>query len=97
MGKTAAASFLFFPRIMDKAETSISIEKNNIIKLLLVSRMFFPIFMAAGIAGNKNFLDKKTPKIEGNPNINNILKSTNFCFKREMTPAMLLKPTTHKE
>jgi hypothetical protein len=82
---------------MDKAEASINNAKNNMIKLLLVTRILFPKCMTAGIAGNKNFLAKKTPKIEGKPNITNILKSTNFCFNRDTTPAMLLNPTMHKE
>jgi hypothetical protein len=53
--------------------------------------------MSSGIAGNKNFLELKTPIIEGMPKIKMVLKSTNFCFILEITPAILLSPTMAKE
>jgi hypothetical protein len=53
--------------------------------------------MSSGIAGNKNFLELKTPIMEGIPKIKMVLKSTNFCFNLEMTPAILLSPTIAKE
>ena len=71
--------------------------KNNIIKLLLVSIKCGPQFICSGIAGNKYFLELKTPMIEGMPKMKMVLKSTNFCFNLEMTPAILLSPTMANE
>jgi ABC-type oligopeptide transport system ATPase subunit len=42
-------------------------------------------------------LAKKTPAIEGSPKTKMVLKSTNFCFNLDITPAILLKPTMAKE
>ena len=49
------------------------------------------------MAGSINFLELKTPIIEGIPKIKMVLKSTNFCFILEITPAIPLSPTMAKE
>ena len=38
-GKTPSTSFLFFPKIMDNADTNIKLAKNNMIKLLLLIKV----------------------------------------------------------
>ena len=82
---------------MDNAATNMSVAKNNIIKWSFVKIKLAPQFICAGRAGSINFLAKKTPSIEGMPKTKMVLKSTNFCFILEITPAILLSPTMAKE
>ena len=95
-GNTPSSSFLFFPKIMDNAETNIKLAKNNMIKLLLVKTLF-PKCNKEGIPGKINFREIKTPMTEGPPKTKIVLISTKPCLSLEMTPAILLNPTTHSE
>ena len=81
---------------MDKAETNIKLAKNSMIKLLLVKTLF-PKCNNDGIPGKINFREIKTPITEGIPKTKIVLISTKRCLSLEMTPAILLKPTTQSE
>jgi hypothetical protein len=49
------------------------------------------------MSSSKDLLELKTPMIEGMPKMKMVLKSTNFCFNLEITPAILLSPTMANE